>query len=71
MHANSISRAIKKIGMPAGVSVGESVVQAVAQHAVVERLRERVATHFLGLAGPAADQTPRSGNSRPTNRNTM
>src|SRR6202161_3419313 len=34
----------------------------------LDRLGECVATYFLGLAGPAADQTPRSGNSRPTNR---
>src|SRR6266852_2345214 len=34
----------------------------------LDRLGECVATYFLGLEGPAADQTPRSGNSRPTNR---
>src|SRR5580704_4024007 len=34
----------------------------------LDRLGECVATYFFGLAGPAADQTPRSGNSCPTNR---
>src|ERR1700730_13486481 len=34
----------------------------------LDRLGECVATYFLGLAGPAPDQAPRSGNSRPTNR---
>src|SRR6266545_1011787 len=34
----------------------------------LDRLGECAATYFLGLEGPAADQTPRPGNSRPTNR---
>src|SRR5260370_40562860 len=34
----------------------------------LDRQGEFVATYFLGLDGPAADQTPRSGNPRPTNR---
>ncbi len=34
----------------------------------LDRLGECVATYFRGLEGPAADQTPRSGKPRPTNR---
>src|SRR5216683_1263759 len=35
--------------------------------AFLDRLGECVPTYRLGLEGPAADQTPRCGNSRPTN----